>query len=245
MKPAQKRKVILAIVVMSALMVIIYDFRHILKNRALPCDLKIRNCPSGFVCSSTDTQHRPRCLPKASAPNFSFDIPYASGVPVQCLAGNQDGTLHTTDDSVFAVQLQSQEPLGVKIAEEKKASIVAAADGSAYVDAERKIVKILHKEGYYSVYQGLSSVAAKEGLIRSGDLIGSSLGPITFSVHFINPDVAEEILKQSKALGISVPFQFRLSLDPRGSSNLQLTSSESLACSQETSVRLFRANIPL
>ncbi len=106
----------------------------------------------------------------AAAPE-AFLAP-ASGVVVRDITVSEDGV--ATEK-------------GIIIRGEAGQKVKAAADGEVLYLGESSdgmIVQIEHSGGYYSVYQGLSEIAAKNNdSVTAGDIIGSSeSGEIIFSV---------------------------------------------------------------
>lgn len=266
-----QRKAFVFIVVFSVSLVLVYDFAQIWRNRAKACDLSLQNCSADFVCASVKRGGPGRCLPRASAPSFVLDLPFASGAPVQCLRGSRDSSFHSTDFDAFAIDLRVQVPNGARLNDLQQKAVVAAGDGTAFVfkgcakdqsDSANPCrsewgnhIMILHADGYVSLYAHLESLDIKPGPVRSGEIIGTvgtsgenendGKASLHFSVHYLNPVMAKDLLEKSEHPGLSVPFQLRVRQSADRAKPIETVMAHELNCSADSDLRLFRADAPL
>lgn len=242
MSPTLRKKWILGIVIFSVILIAAYDLWSILKSRPKACDLSLQNCPANFFCSLPAEKTSARCLPKASMPGMVLDIPFASNVGVICHHGNLDPKVHFDDFNSFSFELGPDEKLSDPRAQPDW--IVSPADGSVFVYQNR--IRILHGEGYISEIYPIKDVHLSGGPVRSGEYLGKRGGPtLHWGIHYLNAQLAAEVLSQSPNIGLSIPFRLRFIQNPALKEKIDIIDSDKLDCSPGSDLRLFRADVPL
>jgi len=193
-----KKKWAWGIVASSVVMIIAYDGYLVWKHRPIPCAVGDFSCPNGRICIRPDADQKGRCLPIAHPPSMTFSLPFEERTPVQCVAGNNDGKIHTTDFDIFNLSLQPQL---------KRAVVVAAADGEAIVLKDE--VRVIHANGYVSSYRPLREILTSDGPVRSGQILGETENALEFGLHYLNSKSDPEMLRAAPTAGFSVPFVMR------------------------------------
>jgi len=188
--------------------------------KEVPCNYSQNNCPRGFTCSVLTAEHPSRCIKIPEAKDFLIRFPFSPDHPVKCQQGNRVwGRSHHHDNILFAVDLHS-------LPNESAGNIFAAADGIAHVFDDCSFrgsshdvkndnpcpngtgygnhVRILHQDGYMTLYAHLSKVLIKhKAKVKAGDLIGvegasgrAGIRHLHFGVHKLHASIRDKILAQ-------------------------------------------------
>lgn len=154
------------------------------------CNVGFNECATGFTCQNVE-QNKAECRAILPMPaHLKFQLPFDSKTEVVCTHAAGNGS-HSWPNAFFALDLATPY-------DQKPATVLAAADGIAFVYGSEKgspcptpkgtpaqyasdpcgqgwgnRVKILHSDGYYSFYTHLEKVLVTEGaIVTQGTPIG-------------------------------------------------------------------------
>ena len=245
-----KKKIYFGIVFILLIGISFMFFKSREKEKEVPCDYAKNNCPSDYACSVLTTEHPSRCIKVPPAKDFLIRFPFSPDHPIKCQQGNRVwGRSHHHDNILFAVDLHS-------LPNASAGKIFAAADGVAHIFDDcpfRKSshearndnpcpngtgygnhVRILHQNGYMTLYAHLSKVLVKhKAKVKAGDLIGvegasgrAGVRHLHFGVHKLHSSDIDWILNQPGWTGQSVPFSMKIKYSDRDKP--EIISSENI-----------------
>ncbi len=223
------------VVVSAVVFVLGYDGWQLWKSRPLACDLIKQDCPQAKTCSAPSVEQKPRCLPIADPARATMNLPFELKTPIRCAVGPRDGQVHITDFDSFALSLSPSSP--------KATAVVASLAGQAYIVGQT--LRILHEGGYYSRYFPLQNIKVQNGYVETNTVLGelAENTSLEFSVHYLNPETAPQVLATSEAEGFSVPFYLHLSLDQNGQKLSRDFPVTEIECGEGSNFLFYRAKI--
>jgi len=208
------------------------------------------DCPANKVCAKFNEKGESKCFDIEKVAPIVFDLPFDSRASVICTqSGRFSNATHTYHNMLYAIDLATPY-------DRQASNVYASAPGKAFVFSDcpepsgkpeqtktdncglgyGNHVKILHDNGYVSLYAHLSKTSVKSGnRIKQGQKIGlegatgqAAHRHLHWDVHRMEgpPSSWEKVLSKVAWLGVSVPFQFNVSVN----GTKKLVRSDEISC---------------
>lgn len=208
------------------------------------------DCEEGFVCAKYNSEGESKCFKIPESAPMVFELPFDSSTEVVCAqSGRFSNASHIYRNMLYAIDLAT--PYS------KPASIVrASAEGKAFVHIgctnpigkpeQTKTddcgggygnhIRILHRDGYISLYAHLSAVKIKNGeMVKKGQAVGvegatgqAAYRHLHWDIHKMegSKDTWEQQLSNPAWGGHSTPFRFSVNIN----GTLKVVDSSKIAC---------------
>lgn len=227
------------------MIVIAYDLWQIWKSRPQSCQLQSHQCAANFACAQPKEGAPPRCLPKPTAAPQLLEVPFAEFLAIQCTAGSEFPGKFSTDYSLYGLELKAYPPvLDLRPPSQNPPPVKIFAPARGKLVALQGEIRILLGDGYYLSMRPITQPKIQTGEVNVGDEVGildpSSQSTLMLTAHYLNVDLAEQRFAEPDALGLSVPFQLKLSDEPARPHLSKVIRSDQLVCDPESEFRLFR-----